>query len=473
MRAETVDGRIDVLRAICDGPVLGPDDRDYAEACAAWNLAWTQRPAIVVTASSADDVVHAVRHAADRGLAVAVQATGHGVTVPSDQDCVLIAMNRLDSVHIDPVGRTATVGGGTTWAPVLAAAQEHGLAPLVGSSPDIGAVGYSLGGGFGWLARRHGLAVDAVRSMRVVLADGRTIVTSETEEPELFWALCGSGGGALGVVVEMTVALAPVTDVYAGSLFYPVDAAREVFAFYREWAADAPPELTSAFNITAFPPLEVVPAPLRGQTFAIVRGCFADASDPSAATFVDRFRTWRAPELDMWGAMPFARCAEISQDPVDPVPARSSGRWLGALDVDVVEAMLEAVTGRPPSPVLFVEARQAGGAVRRPNRAVSYAGRECAYSLEVVGLLLDERAGEDLDRRFRAVWSRLDRSLAPLPGYLNFVDGPERVRIADVAFPQDVRSRLTAVKSTYDPHDTFRHGIPLAGGAPAGAPSGV
>src|SRR5690625_4406954 len=154
------------LAASCRGPVLHPTDDLYAETCAGWNLAWTQRPAVVVRAASENDVTHAVKYAAAQGLSVAVQNTGHGVTVPADEQSVLIVTKGLDQVSIDPQARTATIGGGVTWEPVLAAAQEHGLAPLLGSAPHVGAVGYSLGGGFGWLARKHGLAVDTVRSLR-------------------------------------------------------------------------------------------------------------------------------------------------------------------------------------------------------------------------------------------------------------------------------------------------------------------
>lgn len=267
-----------------NGAVLHQGDALYAETCAGWNLAWTQRPAVVVKASSDADVQHAVRYAATHGLSVAVQNTGHGVTVPADEQSLLIVTKGLDRVSLDPQAQTATIGGGTTWEPVLAEAQLHGLAPLLGSAPHVGSIGYSLGGGFGWLARKYGLAVDSIRSLRVVLADGRSVTTSPTEEPELFWAMCGTAGGSLGVVVEMTVELVRVTDVYAGNLFYPLDAARDVFDRYVDWSEKAPEELTSAFNITAFPPLDLVPEPLRGNTFVIVRGCYAGAAGDETST---------------------------------------------------------------------------------------------------------------------------------------------------------------------------------------------
>ncbi|GAA1187363.1 FAD-binding oxidoreductase [Nesterenkonia xinjiangensis] len=459
---------VEHLAASCRGVVRLPTDgTEYLEACSGWNVAWTQRPAVLVGATSEGDVVHAVRYAADHDLTVAVQNTGHSVTVPADERTLLIVTGGLDQVSVDPQTQTATVGGGTTWNPVLADAQRQGLAPLLGSAPHVGTVGYSLGGGFGWLARKHGLAVDAVRSMRVVLADGRIVTTSPAEEPELFWAMCGTAGSGLGVVVEMTTALVPVEEVYAGNLFYPLDAAGEVFDRYLDWSGQAPAELTSAFNITAFPALDIVPPPLQGQTFVIVRGCWAGApgSDADAGPRqLDTWRAWKPPLMDTWTSIPFARAAEISMDPVDPLPAASSGRWLSRLDRIVLDAMVEAVCGgEGPSPILFAEARHAGGAIRRDNPEVSFGARDGDRMLELVGLITDPVADTDLEHRIATIWRRLKELLAPLPGYLNFVEGHERVQASRHAFDADTLDRLRAAKRRFDPHDLFRHGIPLAG----------
>ena len=461
------------LDAACLGSVLHPADEGYSRACAGWNLAWTQRPAVVVNALSETDVVHAVRYAAANGLSVAVQTTGHGVAVPATDQSLLIVTQGLDHVHIDPHSQTATVGGGVTWEPVLAAAHHHGLAPLLGSTPHVGAVGYSLGGGFGWLTRKHGLAVDAVRSLTVVLADGRVVVASPTSAPELFWALCGSGGANLGVVVEMTLALVPVTEVYAGNLFYPLDAAHDVFERYVDWSERAPDELTSAFNITTFPPLEVVPDSLRGNTFVIVRGCYAgEPEDRVGQDLVDQWRTWRAPLMDTWDTMAFTQSAQISMDPVDPVPAASSGRWLNRLDHAVLETMLAAVVGGDtPSPMLFAEVRHGGGAAHRENPAVSFGVRDAQRMLELVGITAGPDAHSQLEQRFDATWQQLAAHLAPLPGYLNFAEGHEKAQLAAQSFDRTTLSRLSAAKHIYDPYNLFRHGIALASDASFRPPS--
>lgn len=461
IRALTID--ITGLRDDCRGGVFRPSDDPYEVTCAGWNLAWTHRPAVVVAATCVDDVAHAVRFAADHDLTVAVQNTGHGVTVPADEGTVLVRVGGLDQVRVDTDARTATVGGGATWSPVLARGQAAGLAPLLGSAPHVGCTGYSLGGGFGWLARKHGLAVDAVRSLTVVLADGSVATATPEVLPDLFWALCGTAASGVAAVVEMEVALVPVTDVYAGNLFYPLDDAVEVFDRYLAWSGQAPVELTSAFNISSFPPLDVIPEPLRGRAFAIVRGCYEDAgATDSGAALVDEWRAWREPIMDNWGTLPFGRSAEISMDPVDPVPAASSGRWLAHADHAVVDAMLEAVVGGvEQSPMLFAETRHAGGATARPNPTVSFEAREGERLLELVGMVTSPESDVELDRRFADTWGRLNAHLAPLSGYLNFAEGQEKIGIFGTAFSSATHERLAAIKHRYDPADRFRHGVPL------------
>lgn len=444
-----------------DGTAHLPGDRGYDERRACWNLAHEHRPAVIVSAASPADVQAAVRFAAERGLRIAVQSTGHGVARPADDEALLLDLAALDHVAMDAGNQVAVIGGGATWSPVLAAAQQHGLAPLLGSAPHVGAVGYTLGGGFGWLARQHGLAVDRVRRLAVVLADGRLVQASTTDNPDLFWAMLGAGTGSLGVVVEMETGLVPVRDVYAGSLLYPASDAADVFDFYLDWIQTVGEEVTSAFNITAFPPLDVVPEPLRGRAFAILRGCHC--GDPGEAqALLDLWRRWRKPTIDMFGPMPFSAAASISQDPVDPVPASTSGRWLRRASADTLAAMSETVLGGPaPSPVLFTELRQAGGAIDRSNPAASFAARGASFSLESVALTPTPEAHEEAGRRHARLWAHVADDVAPLGAYLNFLEGQERVALTGSAFDPETLARLAVVKKDVDPHGLFAHGLPL------------
>lgn len=448
------------LAARIDGAAITPDHPDYDRARAAWNLAFTHRPAVVVEAASVDDVVAAVVYAAEQDLPVAIQATGHGVTSPAD-GAVLILTGKLDHVEIDPDSWTARLGGGVTWGPVLAAAQKHGLAPLLGSSPGVGAVGYTLGGGFGWLGRRYGLAVDHVRSFKVVLADGSVVRTSSEENPDLFWALRGAGIGSLGVVVEMEIDLVPVTEVYAGNLLYPVEMAREVFDFYTRWSSELPEEMTTGFSVMNFPPLEMVPPPLRGKSFAIVRGCHS--GDPAeGAKLVDAWREWRAPAMDMFGPMPFTEAATISNDPEDPMPGMTGSRWLTSLDSHVIEALLEAMTGDEtgPSPFIFIEIRHAGGAISRHVEGASYSSRGADRLLEAVAPVMSPEAPARIQAGLARLWERLGPNLAE-GAYLNFLEGEDRKASTRDAFDADTLARLGEVKRTFDPANRFSHGIDL------------
>ncbi|GAB4012005.1 FAD-binding oxidoreductase [Nocardioides ultimimeridianus] len=422
--------------------LLLPSDEGFDAARSAWNLCFDHRPAAVVPARSVSDVIEAVRLAREKGWSVTVQATGHGMAVAADASSLLLDVSGMDDFTIDPDRRAATVGGGTQWGPVLAAAQEHGLAPLLGSAPHVGAVGYSLGGGFGWLGRRHGLGVDRVRRMTVVLADATVVEASPDQNPDLYWALLGGGTGSLGVVVELETELLPVGQVCAGNLLYPIEAAAEVFDFFLDWTRTVGEDMTSAFNITAFPPLEMIPPPLCGQRFAIVRGCHC--GDPAEAeALVDLWRRWRAPAMDMFGPLPFAEMAHISNDPLDRVPAAVTGRWLREADRTTYEL------------------RHAGGAISTPNASVSYAARGAEFSLEAVAITPVPEAEHAARELFATMTTAVAGQTPPLAAYLNFVEAEERVALARQAFDETTWERLAATKRAVDPDGMFSHGLPL------------
>lgn len=242
------------------GAVLTARDPGYDAARAGWNPNVDQRPCVIVVPETVADVVATVRFARAERCPVAVQATGHGVAAPAD-GAVLILTSRLDRVEIDPVNRTAVVGAGARFSDLLGPARRHGLTALAGSSGGVGVVGFTLGGGIGWLARRYGLASDAVLSFELVTPDGLLVTDSADRHPELFWALKGGGAGLLGVVTAMEVELVPITTVYAGTLAFPVDLAQDVIHRWRAWVADMRPELTSQVVVDA----EAV----------TVRGCWA------------------------------------------------------------------------------------------------------------------------------------------------------------------------------------------------------
>lgn len=448
------------LRAAVRGAVLTPGDGRYDVARRGWNLRFDARPAVVVEAVSADDVVAAVDFARRAGMPLAVQATGHGTVRPAD-GALLLRTGGLDGVAVDPITGTARIEAGATWGAVLAAAQAHGLAPLLGSSPTVGAVGYTLGGGLGWLARKHGLSADAVVRFEVVTADGVRRHVSESEHPDLFWGLRG-GGGTLAVVTAMTVRLFPVTDVFAGNLYYPAEHAREVFGRWRAWVGDAPDELTSSVLVMNYPPVPGVPEPLRGRSFAIVRGCWCGDLDDGAGLL--RFwRDWRTPVLDHFGPMPFREAARISNDPVDPMPGFSSGAWLRALDDAAIDAIVaHALPHGGPTPLVFAEVRHVGGAVARvASEATAYGNRDAELVLSLVGVAPTAEAhaqGVALVGRLRAALAHA------LHGgvYLNFLEDAEsRARVRD-GLATGAFERLAWLKARYDGDNLLRHAFDVA-----------
>ena len=457
-RQTTLDG-LQQLRAEIHGEVLLPDDSRYNQTHQAWNLTVDQHPAVIVVPQSAEDISAAVRFARRVGLGVAVQATGHGVRRPAD-GALLIVTSRMRSVRVDPVSRTAWVQAGAKWGLVLEEAQPFGLAPLLGSSPDVGAVGYTLGGGMGWLARKYGLSLDNVNSFELVTADGRIVRASETMNPDVFWGLRG-GGGSFGVVTGMEIRLYPVSIVYGGNLIYPIEQAKEVFARYREWIASAPNELTSSIVIMNFPPIPDVPEFLRGRSFVMVRGCYCGPIE-EGETLAREWREWRAPLVDDFKRMPFSQVATISNDPVDPIPARSTGAWLRELSDEVVDVLIHY--GWPsdgPPVLLFAEVRHAGGAIATSAPfAAAYGHRNADLSLQLVGLTPTPEAL----RRFEQYTDEMKQVLGSyLTGgvYLNFLEGEESRRRTKDAYSPEAYRRLMDLKARLDPEDIFGYSLDI------------
>ena len=251
-----------VLKEKILGAVLTPGNDGYDEARRTWNLAITHDPAVIIVAQSASDIIAAVRFAKSADLKIAVQATGHGPTLPANQ-CMLIVTSAMIGVSVDVDSKTAWIEAGAKWGKVLSLAQAAGLTPLLGSSSDVGAIGYTVGGGLGWLSRKYGLSVDSVNFFELVTVDGVLLRASQVENSDLFWGLCG-GGGNLGVITGMEIQLYPVKTVFGGNLIYPSEAAQEVFTRYKEWIASACDELTSSIALAIFAILPIVPDFLQG-----------------------------------------------------------------------------------------------------------------------------------------------------------------------------------------------------------------
>ncbi len=446
------NGSIDALRA-GGRAVYTPGDTGYDEARAAWNLVVDQHPALVLMARNAADIQAGIKYARANRLDVALQATGHGVVRPAD-GALLINTSAMNGVTIDPDAGTAWVEAGAKWGDVLPRAQAHGLAPLLGSSPEVGAIGYTLGGGAGWLVRKYGLATDAVNSFEVVTADGELRTVSAAEYPDLFWGMRG-GGGSLAAVTRMNINLVPVSTVLGGSLIYPAEMAGPMMREWREWVHTVPDEMTTSVKIMNFPDMEMVPEPMRGQTFAMLSVCYCGDTD-DGEELLSHWHGWQEPLMSSVREMPFTDVAEISQDPPDPMPSFVTNAWVSEMTDEAIDAMVRYGTLQEAQlPLIFLEVRHLGGAAAANDGAGSAFGhRDAEFLMELVGLV----PAPPLFAALSGYANQLKEEMAPaLSGtvYVNFLEGEEAVaRIRD-GFPPQKFDKLVALKARYDPDNLF------------------
>jgi len=448
------------LKEQVTGPVLTPTDEAYAAEHATYNLAIAHHPAVIVGAANAADVQAAVRFASGHGLPAAVLATGHQAIVPAD-GAMLITTSRMTAVVVDVQARTARVGAGTRWQKVVDAATEHGLAPLNGSSPLVGVVGYTLGGGLSpTMGRAFGWAADHVRAIEVVTADGALRNATPETEPDLFWALRG-GKSNYGVVTALEIELFPVTRLYGGGLFFSGQYAEQVLQAYREFTEIAPEEMTSSVALLRLPPVPFVPEPLRGNFTIHVRFSYLGTAE-DGERLVAPMRAAAPVLIDSVGELPYARFAEIHSDPVDPAPFLERSAMIRTLTPETVEALVELAGPDADCPLTFAEMRHLGGALSRPPAIPGAVGnRDAAFAFWIV-VLGTPTDGAVTMKYADAVVERL----APWctgGKYLNFI-------ATEDASPVETRpaysgvdyGRLQAVKAAYDPTNLFRlnHNIP-------------
>lgn len=429
--------------------VLRPGDTGYDEELVGFQLGFTQRPAAVFAASSAEDVIAAVRYAAGRDLPIGVQATGHGLPGASEGG-VLITTRRMDGVAVDPEARTVRVQAGVRWGQVVAAAAPYGLAPLNGSAPGVGAVSYTLSGGLGILAREFGYAADHVRALDVVTADGRLRHVTRESDPGLYWALLG-GGHNMGVVTELEIGLVPVRTLYGGSLAFDgreVDPAA-VLRAYEKWTRTVPEGLTSSFAAVPYPDLPALPPHLRGRYVVSVRVAY---TGDDGERLVAPLRETGPVLADSLRTMPYAESHTIHSDPDFPHAYYGDSAVLGELDVDRAGELLRRV-GPDAAGMCVVQINHLGGALARPapNSVPHREGRFLARLLTVGDR---EQARAVLDPAFALLRE------ATLGRALNFAFGAgDRT---EGLYDARTRERLAEIKSHYDPANLFRRNYNIA-----------
>jgi hypothetical protein len=444
--------------------LVRPGEEQWDSARAAFNLAIEQQPAMVARPGDADAVAAVVRHARENGLRVAVQAEGHsaGPLAGVGEDTILLKTGRMRAAEVDAQNRRARVAAGAKWQDVSALASPQGLAALSGSSAEVGVVGYTLGGGHGWLARKHGLACNGVVGAEVVTADGRILRADAENEPDLFWALRG-GGGSFGVVTALDFELYPVPELYAGMFAWPWERSAEVLHTWHEWVSGLPVEMNTWARILQIPPLPDVPEPIRGRQLVVVEAAYLGLEGP-AGELLSPLRAL-GPEIDTFAAVPPEALGHLHMDPEDPVPFAIGGQLLGELPAAAIDKLIEAAGPDSGSPLLSVELRLLGGALTEaPANAGALGTLDQAFLTLGVAMLMDPSAAPAMSAHLDLVRDALDPWDSGVQ-YGNFVDVPIDTRSC---YPPETFRRLQEVKAQYDAGDLFRANHPIPSPAAAG-----
>ncbi|MFP5415891.1 MAG: FAD-binding oxidoreductase [Actinomycetes bacterium] len=451
------------VRDRCGECVHLPGEEGYELGRVPWNVAVDQRPAAVARVRTVEEIASVVRAAAEHGLRVAPEGTGHGVGATAGRDLADVILLRTDlmrEVSIDAGRRTARAAAGALWQDVVAPAAEHGLAALHGSSPDVGVCGYTLGGGIGWYARKLGLACNAVTAVELVTAGGDVVRATATEHADLFWAVRG-GGGNFGVVTALEFRLFPIADAYAGMMMWDLRQAEPVLRRWIEWAAQTPDEVTTSLRFMRLPPLPELPDFLRGRQLVVIDGAVL-SDDASAEALLAPLREL-APELDTFARVPQAALIRLHMDPEGPTPAVGAGMLLDAFDDDAIQAFLAAAGPGVETSLLAAELRQLGGALaRREPDAGALAALTGTYAAYFVGIAASPEMAARGTVDAAAMVAALGRWDSGAQ-YLNLADTPVDVRDA---YDTADWIRLRGLRGTVDPAGRILANHPIPGRKP-------
>jgi FAD/FMN-containing dehydrogenase len=451
MAGRVDDGALDALRARLHGDALVPGDAAYDRARAVWNGMIDRRPAVVVCAEDAADVVAAVAFAREHGLTVTARGGGHGVAGNALSDGGLVVdLTRVKDIVVDPDERTARAGGGVTLGELDAATQEHGLATPLGVVTKTGIAGLTLSGGIGWLRRKHGLAADNLVSLEVVTADGRVLTASETENPELFWALRG-GGGSFGVVTALEYRLHRVgPDVAVAFVLYPGERAVEILRAADGYTAAAPEDVSPLSFLGHVPHGDPFPAGIQGRPYVAVAAVHPGAVDEGERV-LRPLRELGEPLVDLSGTMPYVEAQGLLDE---DYPDGWRYYWKSVELEEFADDALERIAAHAwaaPSHHSTIDVWYHGGALSRVDPAATAFGRRPAYLLGVEANWEPGHPDDENVAWARGVVDDLGRfsdggSYLNFPGF--FEEGDELLR---ASYGQRNYERLVALKRQLDP----------------------
>ena len=434
------------------GELIGPDDATYDEARALFNAMIDKRPALISRPSGSEEVAAMVMFARGHDLPIAVRGGGHnGAGLASVDDGVVIDLSRLKAISVDPSSGSVRVGGGSVWGEVDAATQEHGLAVPAGIISTTGVGGLTLGGGSGYLTRRHGLTIDNLLSAEVVLADGRIVTASAENEPDLFWAIRG-GGGNFGVVTEFTFQGQPVTTIVGGPTFWALEDSDALLAAYREWLPTAPRNVAAFFVFHTVPPAPPFPEEIHLRKVCGIVWC-VDASDEEAEKAMAPMLGVAEPLMHGAGRMPIRDLNGAFDDLYGPGDQWYwRGDFFNELSDDAVVRNREwndrMPTWKSGSHLYPVD----GAAQDVAAEDTAYAYRNAAFSQVIIAVDPDPAGAGAIRDWAIGYWEALHPYSAG-GAYVNFMMDEGQARVKATYGPN--YERLTRVKAAYDPDNVF------------------
>ncbi|MGZ4287396.1 MAG: FAD-binding oxidoreductase [Solirubrobacteraceae bacterium] len=441
------------LREAVHGAVLVPADDGYDDARRVWNGMHDRCPAVIVQCSGAADVITAVLFARSEALEVAVRGGGHSIAGFGTCDGgIVIDLSAMRGVRVDPASRRACVAGGATWADLDHETQAHTLATPGGLISSTGVAGLTLGGGIAWLMRRYGLSCDNLIGADVVTADGRLVHTSPSENPELLWGLRG-GGGNFGIVTQFEFELHPLGPlVYGGPIFYPAEHAAGLIRRFRQWAPNAPDDVTAIINLTTAPPLPMIPEEWHGRKVVVFMATSAGTLE-AGPQLVHEMRAYAEPVADLLGPIPYTALQQML-DPMFPKGIHSyfKATNLAKLDDELIDTLCEFHL-QAPGPQCEIHIHQMGGALGRvPEHATAFPERSMPFLLNTVTSWHDAAKNDAHVQWARSIIAAAERASTGRT-YVNYLGDPAD---AHSSYGAEKYARLVALKNEYDLTNLFR-----------------
>jgi hypothetical protein len=437
------------------GRLIGPSDKDYDEARALYNGMIDKRPRTIARCTSAADVMAAVNYAREHKLLLAIRGGGHnGPGFGSCDDGLVIDLSQMRTVRVDPATRTARVDPGCTAADLDHATHAFSLAVPLGIVGSTGVAGLTLGGGTGYLTRKHGLTVDNLLEVDMVLADGSFVTASKDSHPDLFWAVRG-GGGNFGVVTSFLFQAHPAKMVFAGPIFWDAKDAKKVMATYRDFIGKAPEELGLFVGLKTVPPTDPFPKEHWNKRACALIGAFNGPIADGQKLVASLIERLPAPLFNWMGEMPWTAINSLF-DPFFPKGLQWywKGDFVKTLPDEAIDAHITHAL-QAPTPFCLMHLYPIDGAVWRVGKdATPWGARAASWSMVIAGISPDPKDAEALKRWGRAYWNALHRFNME-GGYVNFMDADEADNRVELSYGDNYK-RLAAIKAKYDPDNLFR-----------------